>query len=88
MSRVNHHGVIVTHGEKASKFLVAGLGKNKTSFEINKVTLELFSEIFNERLKTMTFDNGKEFSGHGELSESTVVVLLCHSLPLLGMRFK
>jgi|GEM_PF-6003324 len=54
MGRVNHHGVIVTHGEKASKFRVAGLGKNKTSFEINKVTLELFSEIFNERLKTMT----------------------------------
>jgi IS30 family transposase len=27
----NHHGVIVTHGGKASKFLVAGVGKNKTS---------------------------------------------------------
>ena len=65
----NHHGVIVTHGDKASKFLVAGLGKNKTSSEINKVTLELFSEISNDRLKTMTFDNGKECSGHGELSE-------------------
>ena len=66
----NHHGVIVTHVDKASKFLVAGLGKNKTSSEINKVTIELFSEISNERLKTMTFDNGKEFSGHAELSES------------------
>ena len=65
----NHHGVIVTHGDKASKFLVAGVGKNKTSSEINKVTLELFSEISNDRLKTMTFDNGKECSGHGELSE-------------------
>ena len=65
----NHHGVIVTHGDKASKFLVAGVGKNKTSSEINKVTLELLSEISNDRLKTMTFDNGKECSGHGELSE-------------------
>ena len=65
----NHHGVIVPHGDKASKFLVVGLGKNKTSSEINKVTLELFSEISNDRLKTMTFDNGKECSGHGELSE-------------------
>ena len=35
----NHHGVIVTHGDKASKFLVAGVGKNKTSSEINKVPL-------------------------------------------------
>ena len=65
----NHHGVIVTHVDKASKFLVAGLGKNKTSSEINNVTLELFREISDERLKTMTFDNGKEFSGHAELSE-------------------
>ena len=65
----NHHGVIVTHVDKASKFLVAGLGKNKTSSEINKVTIELFNQMSNERLKTMTFDNGKEFSGHAELSE-------------------
>ena len=65
----NHHGVIVTHVDKASKFLVAGLGKNKTSSEINNVTLELFREISDDRLKTMTFDNGKEFSGHAELSE-------------------
>jgi len=65
----NHHGVIVTHVDKASKFLVAGLGKNKTSSEINKVTIDLFSQISNERLKTMTFDNGKEFSGHEELSQ-------------------
>ena len=27
-------------GDKASKFLVAGLGKNKTSSEINKVALQ------------------------------------------------
>jgi len=40
--------------------LVAGLGKTKTSSEINKVTLTLFSGLSNDRLKTMTFDNGKE----------------------------
>jgi hypothetical protein len=43
----NHQGVIVTHVDKASKFLVAGLGKNKTSFEVNKVTLECFKQIPN-----------------------------------------
>ena len=35
MIGVNHLGVIVTHVEKASKFLVAGLAKNKTASEIN-----------------------------------------------------
>ena len=37
----NHAGVIVTHVDKASKFLVAGLGKDKTSAQINKITIEL-----------------------------------------------
>jgi IS30 family transposase len=64
----NHHGVIVTHVDKASKFLVAGLGKNKTSSEVNQVTIELFKQVAKTQRKTMTFDNGKEFSGHAELS--------------------
>jgi transposase, IS30 family len=72
----NHHGVIVTHVDKASKFLVAGLGKNKTSSEVNKVTIEFFTEIPEAQLKTMTFDNGKEFSGHAELSKK--LGLLCY----------
>ena len=38
----NHYGVIVTHVDKASNFLVAGLGKNKTFSEVNQVKVELF----------------------------------------------
>ncbi len=65
----NHLGVIVTHVEKASKFLVAGLARDKTAREINRVTEELFKTIPVEKRKTLTCDNGKEFSGHRELSE-------------------
>jgi IS30 family transposase len=72
----NHQGVIVTHVDKASKFLVADLGKNKTSSEVNKVTIKLFSQISKTQRKTMTFDNGKEFSGHAELSKE--LGLLCY----------
>ena len=72
----NHQGVIVTHVDKASKFLVADLGKNKTSSEINKVTIRLFTRIPTSQRKTMTFDNGKEFSGHTELSKE--LGLLCY----------
>ena len=64
----NHLGVLVTHVDKASKFLVAGLAKNKTASEINRVTEELFQEIPIEKRKTFTCDNGKEFCGHQELS--------------------
>lgn len=72
----NHQGVIVTHVDKASKFLVANLGKNKTSSEVNTVTIRLFAQIPKTQRKTMTFDNGKEFSGHAELSRE--LGLLCY----------
>lgn len=39
----NHTGLVVTHVDKASKFLFAGLARNKTVQQINQVTLELFA---------------------------------------------
>lgn len=69
MIGANHNGVIVTHVDKASKFLMAGLGKNKTVKQINQITMRLFNQIEQKQRRTMTFDNGKEFSGHEELSK-------------------
>lgn len=68
MIGANHAGVIVTHVDKASKFLLAGLAKNKTAKQVNQVTINLFGKVQDIFRKTMTFDNGKEFSGHQELS--------------------
>lgn len=59
----------MTHVEKASKFLVAGLARDKMAREINRVTEELFETLPLEKKKTFTCDNGQEFSGHQELSE-------------------
>lgn len=69
MIGANHAGIIVTHVDKASKFLLAGLAKNKTAKQVNQVTINLFEKIQGTCRKTMTFDNGKEFSNHQELSE-------------------
>jgi IS30 family transposase len=66
----NHAGVIVTHVDKASKFLLAGLAKNKTVQQINQVTLRLFEPMAKAFRHTMTFDNGREFSGHRQLAEA------------------
>ncbi len=65
----NPAGVLVTHVDKASKFLVANLAKNKTAKAINAVTIEEFSHLPTSHQKTLTFDNGKEFSGHEELAQ-------------------
>jgi IS30 family transposase len=61
---VNHTGIVVTHVDKASKYLLAGLAKNKTMEQINRVTIKLFKEVEPANLKTKTFDNGREFCGH------------------------
>jgi len=66
----NHTGVVVTHVDKASKYLFAGLAKNKTVEQINKVTMDLFKDVKPEFLTTMTFDNGREFCGHQEISNA------------------
>ena len=66
----NHSGVVVTHVDKASKYLLAGLAKNKTMEEINRITIKLFEPVNPIFCKTMTFDNGSEFCGHKKLSKS------------------
>jgi IS30 family transposase len=65
----NHNGAIVTYVDKASKYLLAGLVKNKTVEQVNKRTIELFKEAKPEFRKTITFDNGKEFCGHEAIAE-------------------
>jgi IS30 family transposase len=66
----NHSGVVVTHVDKASKYLLAGLAKNKTMEEVNRITIKLFEPVKSIFCKTMTFDNGREFCGHEKLSKS------------------
>jgi transposase, IS30 family len=65
----NHDGVVVTHVDKASKYLMAGLARNKTMEQINQVTIGLFKNIKQEHRITMTFDNGREFCGHQKIGE-------------------
>jgi transposase, IS30 family len=71
----NHTGLVVTYVDKASKFLLAGLAKNKTVQQVNQVTVGLFEQIGTALRKTVTFDNGKEFSGHQTLAR--VLGVLC-----------
>lgn len=66
---VNHTGIVVTHVDKASKYLLAGLAKNKTVQQINQVTIGLFEGVKTAFRQTMTFDNGREFCGHQELAQ-------------------
>jgi transposase, IS30 family len=64
-----HSGAIATYVDKASKYLVARVMPNRTAEVLNEFTIRAFKVIGIERRKTMTFDNGKEFSGHEELAK-------------------
>lgn len=69
----NHLGAIATHVDKASKFLVARVMKNRTAAEMNRVSIAAFSEIPADKRRTFTFDNGKEFSAHEQMAKALEV---------------
>lgn len=63
-----HSGAIATYVDKASKYLIARVMPNRTAEVLNEFTLRAFKVIGTGRRKIMTFNNGKEFSGHEELA--------------------
>jgi transposase, IS30 family len=63
-----HRGAVVSYVDKASKFLLAALCPDRTARSVNEATVSLFEALPRTPL-SFTFDNGKEFSKHEELSE-------------------
>jgi IS30 family transposase len=67
-----HRGAVVILGEprmdRAAKFLLAALCPDRTARIVNEASISLFEQLPSTAL-SFTFDNGKEFSKHGELSE-------------------
>jgi IS30 family transposase len=68
MIGAQHCGAIATYVDKASKYLVARVMPNRTAEVLNEFTIRAFKVIGIEKVETMTFDNGKEFSRHEELA--------------------
>lgn len=61
---------IATHVERKSRYLVAGKLADKSAESMNQATIKLFRKIETGKIKTMTFDNGKEFAGFKELEKA------------------
>jgi IS30 family transposase len=60
-------GFIATHVERKARYTVAVKVDDKSANTVTKVTLEAMKKLPPEKVKTMTFDNGKEFAGFKEL---------------------
>ncbi|TVT50717.1 MAG: IS30 family transposase [Sedimenticola thiotaurini] len=64
-------GGIATHVERKSRLLIAGKLKDKCADTFAQVTSEIFEAIPGKLRKTLTVDNGKEFSQFKKIEEAT-----------------
>ena len=64
----NHKGAIVSMVDRKSKFTLVALVEKATAANINNAIVASFKRYTNLPKRTTTFDNGKEFSSHQELS--------------------
>lgn len=60
--------VLVTLAERKSRLTLLSKAKNKSAKEVSYVILGLLTPI-KDYVHTITYDNGKEFSYHAELSD-------------------
>ena len=63
-------GYVGTFVDRTTKYLIAFPLKNKTAPELRRNAFKAFSSIPKEYCKTITVDNGKEFSEHERLSKA------------------
>ena len=61
---------IATHVERKSRYLVACKLADQSAKSMNQATIKSFRKIEIGKIKTMTFDNGKEFAGFKELEKA------------------
>jgi transposase, IS30 family len=65
----NHKQAIVTVVERKSGYAVIAKVENKTADLVSAAIVNRL-EPFGAKVKTLTFDNGKEFCGHGKIDEA------------------
>lgn len=64
-------GLITTHVERKSRYLIAGKLANKTAAITSTVTCDAFKPIPKKLRKTLTLDNGKEFAQFKQIEKQT-----------------
>lgn len=62
-------GALATHVERKSRYLIVGKLQDKRSNTYSEKTIKKLSKIPEKYLKTMTVDNGKEFSGFKQIEQ-------------------
>ena len=61
---------LVTLVERKKRFTLIGLAKNKSSEAVTDTILEMLIG-YHRQVKTITYDNGKEFAGHVDIAKAS-----------------
>lgn len=61
---------LVTLVERKKRFTLIGLAKNKSSEAVTDTILEMLAG-YHRQVKTITYDNGKEFAGHVDIAKAS-----------------
>lgn len=61
---------LVTLVERKSRFTLVGLSKDKSAESVTGTINEML-EGYHDQIKTITYDNGKEFAGHAEIAKKS-----------------
>lgn len=61
---------LVTLVERKKRFTLIGLAKNKSSEAVTDTILDMLSG-YHDQVKTITYDNGKEFAGHLDVAKAS-----------------
>jgi IS30 family transposase len=64
-----HHGAILSHVERKSKYTKLARLPDKTADAVVKATARVLLPLV-DRIETITYDNGKEFAAHIEIAAS------------------
>lgn len=59
---------LVTLVDRKSRFTLVGLAKDKSAESVTQTILGLI-DGYHDQIKTITYDNGKEFAGHEKIAE-------------------
>lgn len=66
-----HQGALVTLVDRKTKYTLIEPVSNKTSTAVTTALLKAIARLPKGRVRTITFDNGKEFSAHAEITQLT-----------------
>ena len=66
----NHKGAILSMVDRKSKFTLLSLLQNKAAEGVVSATKRCFNRVPRKICRTMTYDNGKEFSAHDKISKA------------------